>query len=527
MIDLVKLLKTVSSEQAEQVCSTEAVTFITNLVKEFTPRVQEILQDRQVRQKQFDAGDLPNFLVETKNIRQSDWKVAPIPDDLLDRRVEITGPVERKMIINALNSGANVFMADLEDSCSPTWENIIQGQVNLMDAVRKTISFTNDAGKEYKLNNKTAVLMVRPRGWHMVEKHFTVDEKAVSASLFDFGLYFFHNARELINGGTAPYFYLPKMESHLEARLWNDVFVYAQQQLNIPVGTIRATCLIETICAAFEMDEILWELKDHSSGLNMGRWDYMFSFIKKFSKNPNFVLPDRAQVTMDKAFLDAYVRLLIDTCHKRGIHAMGGMSAQIPIKNDPIANEAAMAKVRTDKLREVVYGCDGAWVAHPGMVQLVREIFDRHMPRANQIIDLRGQLTREITQSQLLQVHSGTRTEVGLRHNIRVGIQYLEAWLRGVGCVPIHNLMEDAATAELSRAQVWQWLHHQVEVDGKVLTTERFDTILAEELEQIEKEVGERFNIGNFSEAVGLFTILTVSPTFNDFLTLTAYDHLS
>jgi malate synthase len=538
-------------QKSETIFTTEAVAFINDLVRKFSVEVKGLLGMRRMEQKVFDTGVLPDFAEHTAHIRNSDWAVAPIPADLLDRRVEITGPAERKMIINALNSGANVFMADLEDSNSPTWMNILQAQVNLMDAVRKTISFTNETGKEYKLNDKTAVLMVRPRGWHMLEKHFEVDGEAVPAALFDFGLYFFHNAKELMARGTAPYFYLPKLESHFEARLWNDVFVYAQEKLQIPVGTIRATCLIETITAAFEMDEILWELKDHSAGLNAGRWDYIFSFIKKFAKNPNFILPDRSQVTMDKAFLDAYSRLLIQTCHKRGVHAMGGMAAQIPIKNDPVANEAAMAKVRADKLREVKLGHDGTWVAHPGLVSIAREIFDQYMPQANQIVstvrpslpyhtirhrtqddpvatynkDIDVSACGVITQQDLLEVHQGTRTETGLRHNIRVGIQYLEAWLRGVGCVPIYNLMEDAATAELSRAQVWQWLHHGAPIDGHVISIHRFHEITSEEMRQIEREVGAtRFSTGKFQQAHELFLQLSVAPSFKDFLTLTAYE---
>lgn len=518
------------SEVSQKILTPEAIEFITALSREFSIRVESLLEDRARRQRLFNAGFTPCFLSQTKDIRNADWKVAPIPADLQDRRVEITGPVERKMIINALNSGANVFMADFEDSNSPTWDNVLQGQANLMDAVRRTISFTNEAGKEYKLNDKTAVLMVRPRGWHLVEKHFKVDGHAIPAALFDFGLYFFHNARELISGGAAPYFYLPKMEAFEEARLWNDIFVYSQDKLNIPIGTVRATCLIETITAAFEMDEILWELKDHSAGLNCGRWDYIFSFIKKFAENTKFILPDRAQVTMDKAFLQAYARLLIQTCHRRGVHAMGGMAAQIPIKNNPDANEVAMNKVRQDKVREVLLGHDGTWVAHPALVSIARQIFDEFMPGPNQIDSVTGSsitmYEREVFQDELLEVHQGTRTETGLRHNIRVGIQYLEAWLRGVGCVPIYDLMEDAATAELSRAQVWQWLHHRVEVDGEILTYPRFMAILKEEMRRIEKEVGPRFKTGQFAKALDLFIDLSTSFTFTEFLTLGAYQFL-
>jgi malate synthase len=510
----------------KEVLTEEAVNFISELVRTFRDQREKVLENRRAQQYYFNCGMLPDFLPETAGTRLSAWQVAPIPQDLLDRRVEITGPAERKMIINALNSGANVFMADLEDSNSPTWDNVMQGQINLMDAVRCTISFTNEAGKEYKLNDKTAVLMVRPRGWHMIEKHFKVDGQPVSASLFDFGLYFYHNAKELMRRGSGPYFYLPKMEHYLEAQLWNEVFIFSQNWLGIPQGTIRATCLIETITAAFQMDEILYELKDHSAGLNCGRWDYMFSFIKKLAYNPNFILPDRAQVTMDKAFLDAYVRLLIQTCHKRGIHAMGGMAAQIPIKNDSVANAKAMDKVRSDKLREVSAGHDGTWVAHPALVSDARLIFNAYMPQSNQIDYLPHSRTYTITQTNLLEVHQGTRTEAGLRHNIRVGILYLESWLRGVGCVPIYNLMEDAATAELSRAQVWQWLHHHVEVDGVKLTPERFEKIVKEELLQIAKEVGSRFTTGQFQKACDIFMELSTSMSFKDFLTLAAYDSL-
>jgi malate synthase len=510
-------------EHRDTVFTREAISFVIDLVKKFSPQIQNVLYARKQQQSLFDAGVLPNFLTQTKHIRDSEWKVAPIPADLLDRRVEITGPVERKMIINALNSGANVFMADFEDSNSPTWDNVIQGQINLMDAVRRTISFTNEAGKEYKLNAKTAVLMVRPRGWHLIEKHFEVDGKPAPASLFDFGFYFFHNAKELMAHGTAPYFYLPKIETHKEARLWNDVFKYAQKKLDIPVGTIRATVLIETITAAFEIDEILWELREHSSGANMGRYDYIFSFIKKFANNPNFILPDRSQITMDKAFLNAYCKLLIQTCNKRGIHAIGGMAAQIPIKNDPIANEKALEKVRIDKLREVKLGASGAWVAHPGLVSVVRDIFDQNMKGFNQI---NRQFDYVITQEQLLEVHQGTRTEDGLRYNIRICIIYLESWFRGVGCVPIYNLMEDLATANLSFAQIWQWLHNKVSVDGTILDLPRFQKIAAEELIQVEKEVGERFTTGKFQKAYNLFMEVSTSPFFVQFLTTVGYDLL-
>ncbi|MEO6487548.1 MAG: malate synthase A, partial [Thermoanaerobaculia bacterium] len=427
-----------------EILTPEALAFVTLLQRAFNPRREELLAAREERKERLDAGELPDFLPETREIRESDWTVAPIVADLRDRRVEITGPVERKMVINALNSGANVFMADFEDANSPTWANNIEGQINLRDAVRGEITF--DGGKkQYRLNEKTATLVVRPRGWHLLEKHLLIDGKPVSASLFDFALYFFHNAKELMRRGSGPYFYLPKIESHLEARLWNDVFVRAQRELGIPNGTIRATVLVETILAAFEMHEILWELRDHSSGLNCGRWDYIFSFIKKFRARPDFITPDRASISMDKAFLSAYVDLLIATCHRRGIHAMGGMAAQIPIKNDEAANDAATTKVATDKLREVKAGHDGTWVAHPGLVATAKKIFDEHMPGPNQIARP-GTVAPPASRENLLKLPEGAITEQGLRQNFNVGVLYLEAWLGGSGAVPLYNLMEDAAT---------------------------------------------------------------------------------
>src|SRR5260221_2658062 len=435
-------------QMEEGILTSEARAFLSKLAARFEAQRKELLARRRTVQQDIDNGKLPDFLPETAGIRQSDWNVAPIPKDLRDRRVEITGPVDRKMIINALNSGANVFMADFEDSNAPTWANNIEGQFNLRDAVRRTITFEG-GGKSYKLNETTATLLVRPRGWHLLEKHVLVDGQPVSASLFDFALYFFHNAKELVARGSGPYFYLPKMESHLEARLWNDVFVRAQQDLGVPVGTIRATVLIETILAAFEMDEILYELRDHSAGLNCGRWDYIFSFIKKLRARHDFLMPDRGSVTMDKAFLAAYVDLLIKTCHRRGIHAMGGMAAQIPIKNDPDPNEPAIANVHAAKLREVRAGHDGTWVAHPGLVSIAREIFDEHMPRPNQIDRRRDDVS--VSAADLLQVPAGAITEKGLRQNVNVGILYLEAWLGALGCVPLYNLMEDAAPPGVSR----------------------------------------------------------------------------
>src|SRR5579885_578227 len=427
-----------------QVLTPEALRFLAGLARQFEARRQELLARRRVRQAELDAGKLPDFLAETRGIREAEWRVAPIPRDLQDRRVEITGPVERKMIINALNSGASVFMADFEDANSPTWQNNVEGQINVRDAVDRTISFDSPEGKQYRLNDTVATLLVRPRGWHLVEKHMRVDGKPISGSLFDFGLYFFHNAKNLLARGSGPYFYLPKMESHLEARLWNDVFLFSQDYAGVPRGSIRATVLIETILAAFEMDEILYELREHSAGLNCGRWDYIFSFIKKFRNRPDFVLPNRAQVTMERHFLNSYVQLLIQTCHRRGIHAMGGMAAQIPIKSDPEANASAIERVRADKRREATDGHDGTWVAHPGLVPIAMEEFDKVMKTPNQIYRKREDV--HVTAADLLAVPGGTITEAGLRNNISVSLQYLESWPRGTGCVPINNLMEDAAT---------------------------------------------------------------------------------
>ena len=506
------------NEAQREILTDEAIELLAKLARQFEGRRQELLERRVERQKEIFAGRLPDFLPETKAIRDQEWRVAPIPDDLQDRRVEITGPVERKMIINALNSGANVFMADFEDSSTPSWENNLQGQINLRDAVARSISFSSPEGKNYQLAEKTATLFVRPRGWHLVEKHLLVDGKPISGSLFDFALFFLHNAKALVQQGSGPYFYLPKMESHLEARLWNDVFNFAQNELGLPKGTIRATVLIETILAAFEMDEILYELRDHSAGLNCGRWDYIFSFIKKFRDRPDFVLPDRAQVTMDRGFLDAYVRLLIKTCHRRGIHAMGGMAAQIPIKNDAEANERALAKVRQDKLREVTAGHDGTWVAHPGLVPVANEIFAR-MNAPNQLHILREDV--EVSARDLLKVPQGEVTEEGLRLNIDVGIQYLESWLRGIGCVPIYNLMEDAATAEICRAQVWQWVRHGASLkDGRIVTMDLVKSTIAEELEKLRT----KFPSGKFDLAAELFERIT--NHFPEFMTLAAYEHI-
>ena len=505
------------SEIETRILTPEASHFLTRMAREFEPRRRELIGRRQTRQLEIDAGALPGFLPETAHIRESEWTVAPIPRDLLDRRVEITGPVERKMIINALNSGASVFMADFEDSNSPTWMNNLEGQTNLRDAVEGTISFVSPEGKRYQLNDRVATLLVRPRGWHLEEKHFLVDGKPISGSLFDFGLYFFHNAQRGIRKGTGPYFYLPKMESHLEARLWNDVFCFAQDEVGIPRGTIRATVLIETILAAFEMDEILYELREHSSGLNCGRWDYIFSFIKKFRNRPDFVLPDRSTLTMEKHFLKSYVDLLIQTCHRRGIHAMGGMAAQIPIKNDPEANEKALEKVRQDKLREVTAGHDGTWVAHPGLVPVAKEVFDRHMKEPNQISRRRNDV--QVKADDLLAVTEGNITEEGLRWNIDVGLQYLESWLRGSGCVPIYNLMEDAATAEICRSQVWQWVKHRATLaDGRPVTQDAVRKVIGEQKNKLKG--------GRMAEAAEIFERMMTSTDFAEFLTLEAYDYI-
>ena len=477
----------------EEILTPEALEFVGKLARQFGGQRQSLLQARADRQARLDAGVLPDFLPQTESVRTSTWSVAAIPADLQDRRVEITGPVDRKMIINALNSGAKVFMADFEDANSPTWDNTIQGQLNLRDAIEGTISFSSPEGKEYQLNEKTATLMVRPRGWHLLEKHILLDGEPVSAGLVDFGLYFFHNARKLLAKSSGPYFYLPKMESYLEARLWNDIFVTAQTELGIPQGSIRATVLIETILAAFEMEEILWELRDHSAGLNCGRWDYIFSCIKKFRNQPDFLLPDRSQVTMTTTFMRSYSLLLIKTCHKRNAHAMGGMAAQIPIKGNPAANEAAFAKVREDKEREARDGHDGTWVAHPGMVELATSVFDEIMPTPNQIDRQRDDVN--MPAKNLITFPDGRNniTEAGLRTNISVALQYLEAWLRGSGAVPIFNLMEDAATAEISRSQIWQWINHaQGNLnDGRAITFEMYHSMSDEELDKIRVLVGE------------------------------------
>jgi malate synthase len=509
----------------EQILTREAVEFIVGLERMFGTERKRLLAVRAERQKRLDAGEQPDFLPETQNIRDGEWTVAPLPGDILDRRVEITGPVDRKMVINALNCGANVFMADFEDATTPTWPNLLEGQINIRDAVRRTITFTDPvSGKHYQLADKTAVLFVRPRGWHLPEKHVLVDGEPMSGSLFDFGLYFFHNAKEALERGTGPYFYLPKLESHLEARLWNSVFNWAQNKLGVKRGSIKATVLIETILATFEVDEILYELREHSAGLNCGRWDYIFSFIKKFAEDKSRLLPDRAQVTMTTHFLRQYSQLVIKTCHRRNVHAMGGMAAQIPIKDDPEANSAALGKVRADKEREVGDGHDGTWVAHPGLVPIAKSVFDQFMTESNQIYRKRQDV--HVTAADLLQVPAGAITEQGLRTNINVAIGYIEAWLRGLGCVPLYNLMEDAATAEISRAQVWQWLRHGAALsDGRVVTKELCRQIIGEELDRYREMVGaERYAKGQYGEAAKLVRDLIEAPNFPEFLTLPAYD---
>src|SRR5437588_976680 len=512
----------------EKVLTPEAIDFAVELEREFGAERRRLLERRAELQAKLDQGRKPDFLPETKSVRDGDWTVAPLPKDLLDRRVEITGPTDRKMVINALNCGANVFMADFEDANTPTWDNLIEGQINLSDAIAGSIGFDDPAtGRHYALGDKTATLLVRPRGWHLPERHLMVDGEPISGSLLDFGLFFFHNAKPLLAKGSGPYFYLPKIESHLEARLWNDVFLHAQEALGIARGTVKATVLIETLPAAFEMDEILYELREHSAGLNCGRRDYISSFIKTFRDAREFLLPDRATVTMERHFLKSYVELLIQTCHRRGAHAMGGMAAQIPIRDDPAANEAAMARVRADKLREARAGHDGTWIAHPGLAGIAREAFDAVMTGPNQLPMLRAEVN--VTAQDLPSVPEGEITEAGPRNCIRVGVQYLEAWLRGNGCVPLYHLMEDAATAEICRAQLWQCLHHGARTsDRQPVTVERFDRLLAAELDRIHHEVGAaRLTHGVFPTAARLIEQMTKSESFDEFLTLPAYELLS
>jgi malate synthase len=507
----------------ERVLSAEALEFVAAIARRFEAQRQRLLEARAERQAAWDAGTLPGFLPGTKAIREGDWKVAPIPDDLLDRRVEITGPTSRKMVINALNSGASVFMADFEDALSPTWPNVIEGQINLMDYWLGQIDFTEeDTGKRYAIGPTPAILMVRPRGWHLSENHISVDGDKVAGAFVDFGLYFFHNAQAMLDRGTGPYFYLPKTESHLEARLWNEVFLFAQERLHIPAGTIKATVLIETLPAVFEMNEILYELREHIAGLNCGRWDYIFSYIKTLRAKPEYVLPDRGQVVMSKAFLKAYAELLIQTCHRHGAFAMGGMAAFIPNRRDPEVTEKALAAVREDKLREVQYGHDGTWVAHPDLVPTALEVFNQHMPQKNQLDKLREDVS--VDEKELLQPHEGSRSEEGLRVNIRVGVQYIEAWLRGNGAVPLYNMMEDAATAEISRTQVWQWLRYGATLaDGRRVTAELVETALADEMAKLKTALGDAYTKGRFDEAIALFRQLVLSDKLEAFLTLPAY----
>ena len=511
-----------------EILTPPALEFLARLQRSFGARRDELLAARDLRQADFDAGKLPDFLAATRSVREGDWQCAPVPADIVDRRVEITGPVDRKMVINALNSGASVFMADFEDANTPKWDNNIQGHINLRDAIRRRIDYTSPEGKAYKLADKTATLFVRPRGWHLPEKHVKVDGKVVSGGIFDFALYFFHNAKELKARGSGPYFYLPKLESHLEARLWNDIFVMAQDELGIPRGTIKATVLIETILAAFEMDEILYELREHSAGLNAGRWDYIFSCIKKLRSNRDFCLADRALVTMTTHFMKSYAELLIKTCHHRNIHAMGGMAAQIPVKNDEKANAEAFARVKADKEREATYGHDGTWVAHPALVPVALEAFNRLMPTANQIA-LKRREDVKVGAADLLKFEPETPiTEKGLRLNINVAIQYIGAWLVGQGAVPIFNLMEDAATAEISRSQVWQWIRSPKGKldDGRKVTREMVAAMIPEEVAKIRTLLGDAWGEGRYDDAAGIFATLVNDDRFVEFLTLPAYERI-
>jgi malate synthase len=511
--------------RAGEVLTPDALEFVASLQREFGDRRLELLRLRDERQARLDAGESPTFLSQTQSVRESDWKVAPAPKDLQNRRVEITGPTDRKMVINALNSGAKVFMADFEDANTPTWANLVEGQVNLIAAIERTLDFTSPEGKQYRLDADVATLVVRPRGWHLEEKHVEVGGKPISGSLFDFGLYFFHNAKRLLSKGSGPYFYLPKLESHLEARLWNDVFNFAQDTLDLPRGTIRATVLIETILAAFEMEEILYELREHSSGLNAGRWDYIFSIIKKFRNRPDFVLPDRAQVTMTVPFMRAYTDLLVKTCHKRGAHAMGGMAAFIPSRRDAEVNAAALARVKEDKDREARSGFDGTWVAHPDLVATATEAFDQVLgDRPNQLEKQRPDVSVTTAQLMDVTVPGGSITENGLRLNVSVGVQYIESWLRGVGAAAINNLMEDVATAEISRSQVWQWIRHSSRLsEGSPVTADLVREIADDELTKVRERLGEElWARGRFAEARQVFEAVALSESFPDFLTLVA-----
>lgn len=510
---------------AAALLSDGAVAFLTELHRRFDGVRRELLEERIAQQARIDAGILPDFLPETEHIRNGGWVIDPLPLDLLDRRVEITGPVDRKMIINALNSGARTFMADFEDSNTPTWSNLVQGQLNLQEAIRGTISL-EAGGKSYKLNEDRAVLLVRPRGWHMEEKHFTVDGVPVSAGLFDFGLYFYHNAITLISQGSGPYFYLPKTESYKEARLWNAVFDFAEGYLDLPKGVIKATVLIETITASFQLHEILYELRSHAAGLNCGRWDYIFSFIKKFKNVPGYIFPERSQITMTVPFMRAYTQLVVQTCHRRNALAIGGMAAQIPVKHNEEVNRKALEQVRADKMREVKDGHDGTWVAHPGLVPVAMEVFDQYMPQQNQVDNKRHDFAT--AGIHLISLPQGTITEKGLRLNINVGIQYIESWLRGNGAAAIYNLMEDAATAEISRTQVWQWLHSKARLeDGRVINQDLYETIRDEEIEHIREEIGaDTYHKGKFAKAIQIFNRLVVQQKYEEFFTSNAYNEL-
>jgi malate synthase len=524
----IEITQLVTNEQA-QILTPRAVEFVATLHRTFNSRREDLLAQRAVRQSQLDAGALLDFLPETRDVRESEWQVAPVPRDLQDRRVEITGPVERKMMINALNSGAKIFMADFEDANSPTWENVINGHINLIDAIERTIEFTSPEGKIYRLNEKVATMLVRPRGWHLTDKHLLVDGAPISASLFDFGLHFFQNARRLLEKGSGPYFYLPKLESHLEARLWNDVFNFAQDALDIPRGSIKATVLIETFPAAFEMEEILYELKDHSAGLNAGRWDYIFSLIKKFHTRREFTLPDRMQVTMAVPFMRSYTELLVKTCHRREAHAIGGMAAFIPSRRDAKVNEVALTKVTEDKVREASAGFDGTWVAHPDLVPVAQKIFDDVLgANANQVSRKREDVS--VASGDLLNVAvpGGEITEAGVRNNVTVTLQYIESWLRGTGAVAIFNLMEDAATAEISRSQIWQWLHHEITVkEGQKVDAAWINTIVSEELQRIRENIGEdAYNRSRFDDARRIFEQVTLGKDFVEFLTVPAYEYI-
>ncbi len=519
-------MKIVASKQYQEIFTPELMDFLSELHQKFNHKRLRLLDQRKLQQIEFDLGKLPSSPEETADIRNGEWVCNPLPKDLLDRRVEITGPVDRKMVINALNSGSSTFMADFEDSNSPTWENCMEGQINLSDAINKSILFENESGKKYQLYEKTAVLLVRPRGLHLDEKNIEIDGEVASGSLIDFGTFYFRNANKLLENGSGPYFYLPKLEHYKEARWWNEVFVFAQNYLGIPVGTIKATVLVETITASFQLDEILYELKEHSSGLNCGRWDYIFSYIKKFRNLPEFLVPDRDQVTMTSPFMSAYSKRVIQVCHKRNVHAMGGMAAQIPVKNNEEENEIAYAKVRADKEREVKNGHDGTWVAHPGLVPVAKKIFDDFMTTQNQIDKKFNEY--QISEADLLEIPKGSITEKGVRKNINVGILYIESWLMGVGAAALYNLMEDAATAEISRTQVWQWLKNEAKLeDGRVLTKDLVLEWEKQELENIKAYVGEeRYNRGKFELATELFNELVLDENFIEFLTLQAYKYI-